>query len=522
NGYAWYTIAGGRQDYMNYFHQCREFTLELSNIKLLPANQLPAYWDYNYRSFLNYMEQTLFGINGTITDSETGDPVVAEIYIENHDTDSSWVYSYESTGNYYRPIFEGTWDVTFTAPGYYPQTFENTEVQNRQVTQLDVQLVPGNLIPDFIASATAVPSGASVDFTDMTFGNPISWEWTFEGGTPSSSTEQNPTGIVYSLTGSYSVSLTVSDGTNTQTITKPDYITVSVEYFMQNITVTTCEGIFYDSGGPAANYNDNEDFIMAFLPGETDNKIECQFISFNVEWHSSCDYDWLKIFDGSNTSSPLLGKYCGTTSPGTVYATNENGALTFQFHSDYAANESGWSANISCIPPALAPVADFTADTTTIFEGESVQFSDLSTNNPTTREWFFEGGTPGTSNEQNPLITYNTPGVYDVTLTVTNAYGSDTKIIDDYITVDELTGINTVETTEIKIYPNPAKDILYISFTENLQFISILNIMGEVVYTQDVSSDLIKVNISDLKEGIYIVRIIAGKNLINKKIQVKK
>jgi len=522
NGYAWYTIAGGRQDYMNYFHQCREFTLELSNIKLLPANQLPAYWDYNYRSFLNYMEQTLFGITGTVTDANTGDPLVAEIFIENHDIDSSWVYSYESTGNYYRPIFEGTWDVTFTAPGYYPQTFENVEVQNRQVTQLDVQLVPGNLIPDFIASATAVPAGASVDFTDMTFGNPISWEWTFEGGTPSSSTEQNPAGIVYSTTGSYDVSLTVSDGTNTQTITKPDYIIVSVEYFMQNTTVTTCEGIFYDSGGPTANYNDNEDFTMTFLPGETDNKIECQFTSFNVEWHSSCDYDWLKIFDGSNTSSPLIGKYCGTTSPGTVTATNEDGALTFQFHSDNSVNESGWSGNISCIPSALAPVADFTADATTIFEGESVQFSDLSTNNPTSREWFFEGGTPGTSNEQNPLITYNTPGAYDVTLTVTNAYGSDTKTIDDYITVDELTGINTVDATEIKIYPNPAKDILYISLTENLQLVSILNIMGEVVYTHRVSSDIVRVNISDLKEGIYIVRIIAGENLINKKIQVKK
>jgi hypothetical protein len=50
NGYAWYEITGGRQDYMNYFHQCREFTLEISDIKLLPANQLINHWNYNYRS----------------------------------------------------------------------------------------------------------------------------------------------------------------------------------------------------------------------------------------------------------------------------------------------------------------------------------------------------------------------------------------------------------------------------------------------------------------------------------------
>ncbi|RLD58385.1 MAG: hypothetical protein DRJ05_08115 [Bacteroidetes bacterium] len=59
NGYAWYTISGGRQDYMNYFRGCLEATLEISNTKLLPANQLPDFWEYNYRSFLNYLDQAI-------------------------------------------------------------------------------------------------------------------------------------------------------------------------------------------------------------------------------------------------------------------------------------------------------------------------------------------------------------------------------------------------------------------------------------------------------------------------------
>ena len=157
NGYAWYEVAGGRQDYMNYFHQCREFTLELSDTKLLPANQLPALWNYNYRSLLNYIEQTLFGVSGTVTDATSGEPLKAEVYIAGHDEDSTWVYSKEGTGKYFRLIHEGSYDITFTAPGYYPQTIENVVVINRELTQLDVQLSSGNLIADFTANATNIP-----------------------------------------------------------------------------------------------------------------------------------------------------------------------------------------------------------------------------------------------------------------------------------------------------------------------------------------------------------------------------
>jgi PKD repeat protein len=92
-------------------------------------------------------------------------------------------------------------------------------------------------------------------------------------------------------------------------------------------------------------------------------------------------------------------------------------------------------------PPPVTPeppVADFTADNTTIMVTESVQFTDQSTNYPTSWDWTFEGGTPATSTEKNPLVTYNTPGVYDVTLTVTNSAGTDTITKVDYITVTAL------------------------------------------------------------------------------------
>lgn len=77
---------------------------------------------------------------------------------------------------------------------------------------------------DFTADATTVCSGSTVNFTDLSTGA-ISWSWTFEGGSPSSSTDQNPT-VTYNTPGTYNVSLTVSDGVSSVTENKIDYISV--------------------------------------------------------------------------------------------------------------------------------------------------------------------------------------------------------------------------------------------------------------------------------------------------------
>lgn len=142
NGHAWYEINGGRQDYMNYWHHCREVTVEISNTKLLPVNQLDSFWTYNYTSFLNYIEQSHFGFNGLVTDSITGQPVFARVFINGHDKDSSEVFSYLPSGFFTRPVFEGIYDVTFSAPGYFVKTINNVMVNNGRTTSLNVQLKP--------------------------------------------------------------------------------------------------------------------------------------------------------------------------------------------------------------------------------------------------------------------------------------------------------------------------------------------------------------------------------------------
>lgn len=142
NGWQWYTISGGRQDYMNYFHQGRECTLEISNDKLLDHELLPALWDYNYRSLLNYMEQSTFGLRGTVKDSATGWPIKAEVYVLLHEKDSSWVYSSLPNGNYNRLLFAGNYSVRFSAQGYLTEVRNNVSVTNRQATILNIKLIP--------------------------------------------------------------------------------------------------------------------------------------------------------------------------------------------------------------------------------------------------------------------------------------------------------------------------------------------------------------------------------------------
>ncbi len=83
-------------------------------------------------------------------------------------------------------------------------------------------------------------------------------------------------------------------------------------------------------------------------------------------------------------------------------------------------------------------VADFTADKTLIEEGEVIHFTDLSSGNPTFWKWNIQGGTPSVSYQQNPVVIFNTPGIYDVKLFVSGLNGDDTVIKEDYIEVTEV------------------------------------------------------------------------------------
>jgi hypothetical protein len=141
NGYDWYKINGGRQDFMTWELQGREVTIELDYNFETPVANLNSLWQYNWRSLLGYIENAMYGVHGLVKDSVTGDPVPAKIFITGHDKDSSQVYSDTLTGNFVRLLSAGTWDLEFSSKGYYHKTV-NVVVTDGQKTEIIVEMVP--------------------------------------------------------------------------------------------------------------------------------------------------------------------------------------------------------------------------------------------------------------------------------------------------------------------------------------------------------------------------------------------
>ena len=143
NGYAWYTITGSRQDYMNYYGQCREITIECSSTKTPSASQLPNFWNYNHNAMLAYIEQSLNGVHGLVYDADTGEPIEGvTVSVLNHDALGSSV-STHAIGDFHRPIKGGTYTFEFSKVGYYPETVTVT-VADGQHVDLTVYLYSGN------------------------------------------------------------------------------------------------------------------------------------------------------------------------------------------------------------------------------------------------------------------------------------------------------------------------------------------------------------------------------------------
>ena len=138
-GGDWYVITGSMQDYHNWYLGTRHVTIEVCEDKVLSSNLLPNYWSYAQHSFLNFIAEADNGIHGTVTDSLTGEPLQALIYIANHDFDHSYVETTLPHGDYHRPIKAGLYTVTYSAEGYLPKTIITAVSDGEKLVQ-NVQL----------------------------------------------------------------------------------------------------------------------------------------------------------------------------------------------------------------------------------------------------------------------------------------------------------------------------------------------------------------------------------------------
>jgi hypothetical protein len=211
----------------------------------------------------------------------------------------------------------------------------------------------------------------------------------------------NPSIQDVSLTGGVTYFITVS------TFPSPQTTPFDISVTACPPPITACSGTFLDPGG-AGNYGNNAYVKTTYCSGSTDC-ISFNFTSFNTESFS----DYLDVYDGATTASPLIDSYSGTELNG-VTLTSSSSCLTFVFDSDGSVTSSGWSATISCAacPPPPPPVAQDCAGGTSIcsdasFSGNSDGYGfieELSGSNQgclsggenQTSWYFFEAATAGT------------------------------------------------------------------------------------------------------------------------------
>lgn len=344
-----------------------------------------------------------------------------------------------------------------------------------------------NPVPPTAAFTGAPLSGTfplSVSFTDQSSGQPTSWAWTFGDG--GSSNAQNPS-HTYTAAGTYTVTLTVTNAAGSDVETKTGYVSVTdpadtyaslpyatgfeggaVDQYWTlyegaegRIQVTTANtphsGAYHlvmDDHTNGGSYSQNEAWLQLNLAGESQVDLDFWWKEFGDETHSQDGVylsddggaSFVKVLDlnGSSTSNNVWYNHTldlDAEAAGAGLSLTSNFVVKFQQYDNYAATTDGFAfddISVTGGPAGSAPTAAFTGTPVSGLTPLTVDFTDASTDGPTSWSWSFGDG--GTSTAQNPSHTYTAAGTYTVSLTVSNAFGSDVLTRNGYITVTDPIG----------------------------------------------------------------------------------
>ncbi|MBN1198780.1 MAG: T9SS type A sorting domain-containing protein [Bacteroidales bacterium] len=398
-----YQILGSTKDF-NYGSQGQvSWSMEISLEKQPPASQIAMYYSYNAPAMTEMINRVGRGVNGVVTDSLTGSPVKAALFVGSFYP----VYTDAQVGDYHKYLLQGSYSITVKASGYQTKTISGVTVPSQGDVTTDIQLIrdpgrfayrtivtnipsfPGSgnysdecyvpgiigppdsvnyslgksgyiimdmgdtiyngdgddfqvfegdltpegyycyvslymdgpwismgsaagtasfdlsdgpasgiryikltddgdgvtnandagfdldaieiltppLIADFYAGNLTPCAGDEVDFFDASIGNPTEWLWHFPGGIPSTSTEKNPSGIIYDTPGDYSVTLTIVNPFTHITLTKNEIIHVGDPLAIQ------------PGHDPAVKVYPNPNSGMFYLEMNLPGKIACKILT---------------------------------------------------------------------------------------------------------------------------------------------------------------------------------------------------------------------------------------------------
>ena len=239
----------------------------------------------------------------------------------------------------------------------------------------------------FTADTLQGCEGLTVSFSDQSSASVTSWDWSFSGATPNSSTVQNPT-VIYDNSGTYDVTLIVTNSVGMDTFTQTQYITIDAS--------------------PAADF---------------------------TSLVNGADVDFTNTSSAATSFSWDFGDGNGSTDANPMHSYTMDGNYTVQL---IAMNDCGNDTITQEVLIVTPPTAGFIADVTSGCAPLTVNFTSQASSNATTWNWSFPGGTPSSSTEENPTVVYSSAGVYDVTLEVGNAAGTDEVTSTALIVVDDV------------------------------------------------------------------------------------
>ncbi|MDD4150231.1 MAG: PKD domain-containing protein, partial [Bacteroidales bacterium] len=448
------------------------------------------------------------------------------------------------------PAYQYAWDfggfVTNVVTGLNAGTYCVTVVDDNGCTVSDCIIVtiadqPTPPIADFTADITEYCGQLTVQFTDQSTNNPTSWTWDFGDG--SGSNLENPT-HTYSLPGTYTVSLTVSndDGTSDPQI-KTDYIIIhEVPLIDAGDDFDVCgpytqldctsagfpgswqpiNGIIFDpdSQDPHAEVCSSIYGSRSFIwienngPCSARDTVIVTFweepISFITTQDTSVCGNCFEELEVSSENS-IDGFWFIPTDPTAQFWTEDSEdpdtvcVTTFGVHTLYYISMNGpeYAEPDFCNDTAWVNIT-FNANPVLEFETTDESMAGAADGEITLN--ITEGLPPYTINWSNgddtETINNLNEGIYSVTVTDDNecmAVGSDTVFVYNAITGEKL-GF-------VQVYPNPAKDVLFISSDVEIEYITLYDAIGRKVLEQKTEGKLVDIDVSTLISGNYVIKI---------------
>jgi len=520
-----YPASGVTEDWAYGEHGIFSMLIELAQQFIPPASQVPDIVSDNIESamiLLNRVNhQTL---RGHVYDAETLEPVIAEVYINGVDDIADFRKPYKSNpifGSYYRLLTSGTKTVTFSAYGYISQTFDDVEIVNDEPTLLDVYLEKAANGPVFGSIIDGV-SGENIEGAEITFIN-----------TPLPPAISNENGVYEFDEVAYnSYQVKVKKEGYSSIVLNTD---VSEEQYIINFVMLPSETISFEDGdipedfgfsgnlpwlidetesntgiysSVSGNITDSQSSTMTL---EIEDTMEGVF-KFYKKVSSESGWDFLKFYIDNQEQAAWSGEDNWSEANFDI----SQGAHQFKWTYIKDSNTSSgadkaWVDDIglpaaSIVMVNAGPDQEICHDAQAMLNAYAANYETLS---------WTSSGDGSFSDINNPNCMY-TPGVADiengfVTLQV-NASGNTGSVNDEMVLhIQMCLGLEEFEANNFTISPNPASDLINISFESNeLKRLEIYHISGQLIKNIQLAphQELLQLNAKQFGSGVYILKMI--------------